>query len=142
MIRADLLALILDEEVTRICGVENNYLYYKSLDIMSEEEDNATFDVNIDTLARLCKQWLFDFQADQDELPTFVYIHSYNGPKSNGTTLDWVNVFTTMKCFPDTHDRSSAPRSGGKTEVEAIIKATEKVAVAQGLIDDNSGTTA
>jgi len=102
MISRELLSIIEELDVTRICIIKEDYLYYKITDLLNEElEDIATISINLYELAHKIKIWALD----QD------YIFK--------TFIDYCG---TAFCYVSSATKENF-RYSGNTEPEAIFLA-------------------
>jgi len=115
MINTKLLSLVLEvngEINDKLTYIDDNVLYYHTYaNIVIGTRD---YEINLDTLGRLCKEWCF-FQG-------YYLISGY----------DFENEI--MTCFVNVKDELTTEEFEDKTELEAIIKATEWVAKEKGLL--------
>jgi len=110
MIKVELLNLVLKKEIIEIRHILDNTIHFK---YMAEDKKKYVGSENLDTLGRLCKEWCFK----QDCLLL----------SSKYDINDWV-------CYVDYDCEDTNKAYRGKTELEAIIKATEWVAKEKGLL--------
>jgi len=108
MITKETLGLVLGKEVTQIMGTHlDGQLYY--------EFESNKYPLNLDTLGRLCKEWCFKQGYSQ-----YIKIRK-----------DLMNLYEEDHFFVVQFGIGSdknAIQFTGKTELEAIIKATQWVA--------------
>ncbi len=117
----ELLSIIEELDVTRICTIKEDYLYYKTTDLLNEElEDIATFSINIHELAHKCKEWAIK----QD--------YGYIINSCTKHTFGYAQVEWYEKNHKDKHGTyrehtfySEWFKAGNNSEPEAIFKACE-----------------
>ena len=125
MINKELLSLVLgdDEEVLFINkDLIDNYLQFKSWSGKRKQ-------INLDTLGRLCKEWCFKYSYQL--LPLGMWYHN---DKQEHCCLQ--KHFSIP--ISEAVGVADVDRFYGKTELEAIIKATEWVAKEKGLLNEDS----
>jgi len=112
MISEELLSLVLGYRVLKIDNIEANEMTYTVKDYF---DIDGQLDLNLDTLGRLCKEWI-----------------------SNQSYMIWTyeHEDTVAINLRDNESKKvySSPSMSVFTELEAIIKATEFVALEKGLL--------
>ena len=111
MISKELLSLVLDEEFTRpseIKKVGNNLMWYE---MTIQNTPRYKRDVNLDTLGRLCKEWIYKNTAYE--------VTAYKLQDTNEyRCVVGLNLLSKYKDVVGFY---------ADTELEAIIKATERI---------------
>jgi len=103
MISKELLSEILDLDVLAICGEQGGELKYW-FDESCGNQISRESKINVDTLARLCKEWCYDIGV--------------------ANLTSWIGDNTKHAMFYDGFDEHSFEAD---TEAEAIFKATQWV---------------
>lgn len=129
IINIELLSLVLDEEVNSFELEESHCRDSEELYIKAKGnecgygETEYSFQVNLDTLGRLCKEWCLTKE--------WMICSNINGKDYSGEGIG----FASLQDFEYEYDCDKLQFSAN-TELEAIIKATKWVAKEKGLLSE------
>ena len=125
MIDKNLLSLVLNEEVIHIFDIDNNEFKYNI------NPNDCTRTINLDTLGRLCKEWC----RKESGVEIFVFMLEPKEKCFNIQGLKYDNFEVRVLREKERHlGEYLFSWWNMKSELEAIIQATEWVAKEKGLI--------